>query len=510
MCKLKRIYQALFAVIFSIVMLQVLLVMLQKSLAGTLLFVSVILSVFLLLPKQLQKLTFHYRRAWLFLQILSIVVMVFEMQKMELGLSWDWGAVIENAYRYAAGQNDEVNLRYFATYPNNQFWLVCMSTFFKDVLAFFPEFGVHECKLASTVLGGILTQATLLLIYQSARLLMSEKRAFWTGALAVFFLPFYYYAQIAYTDVPGMFALALMVYLYVFAKKTENCKSKYICLILFGCVAGVAYKIKVTTVIFVIALFIEEFLNKKVSLEKWRKFAVCVFLTVLPLLATVKGLDLIVDHTLSISEELSDELEFPVTHWVMMGLTPGSGGYNEKDVKYTHEQPDYAAKKKANIEIIRRRIQRYGAAGLLTHIFGEKLRHEWCKSVLAGDYYGAKHPMRQTRTWELLAGGGKWHWILQMYSWPYYAMLIVGLVLAGFSAFLEKTERSSAFSVSRLTLLGIFLFLSIWECNSRYLVCFVPVMILTASDGLTQGWKLLTGWKEKRQKEKSKQVSSAE
>ena len=89
-------------------------------------------------------------------------------------------------------------------------------------------------------------------------------------------------------------------------------------------------------------------------------------------------------------------------------------------------------------------------------------------------------------------------------------MIIAGLVLAGFSAFLEKTERSSVFSVSQLTLFGIFLFLSIWECNSRYLVCFIPVMILTASDGLTQGWKLLVGWKEEREKEKSKQVSSAE
>ena len=75
------------------------------------------------------------------------------------------------------------------------------------------------------VLGGILTQAILLLIYQSARLLMSEKRAFWTGVLAVFFLPFYYYAQIAYTDVPGMFALALMVYLYVFAKRRKTVKA---------------------------------------------------------------------------------------------------------------------------------------------------------------------------------------------------------------------------------------------------------------------------------------------
>ena len=70
------------------------------------------------------------------------------------------------------------------------------------------------------------------------------------------------------------------------------------------------------------------------------------------------------------------------------------------------------------------------------------MRHEWCKSVFAGDYYGAKHPMRQTRTWELLAGGGKWHWILQLYSWPYYAMIIAGLVLAGFSAFLWPLIKS--------------------------------------------------------------------
>ena len=84
-------------------------------------------------------------------------------------------------------------------------------------------------------------------------------------------------------------------------------------------------------------------------------------------------------------------------------------------------------------------------------------------------------------------------------------MIIAGLVLAGFSAFLEKTERSSVFSVSRLTLLGIFLFLSIWECNSRYLVCFIPVMILTASDGLTQGWKLLAGM-EGRKREREEQT----
>lgn len=487
MCKLKRIYQALFAGIFLIILFQVLRVMVQKSPGGAVLFVVALPLIFVVLPKQLCRLSFDYRKAWVFVQILSIVVMIFEMQKMELMLSWDWGAVIQNAYLSAAGKTDEVNLRYFAMYPNNQFWLAIMTAFFKAVLWIRPGFGLHECKQASMVLGGILTQGTLFFIYQSARLLMSEKRAFFTGVLAVCFLPFYYYAQIAYTDIPGMFALAVMVYLYAHAKKTEQ--RRYFFLILFGCVAGIAYKIKVTTVIFVIAVVIEEFLNKKETKAKWKNFAVCVLLTALPLLGTVKGLDLMLKDTLEISEEMSSELEFPVTHWVMMGLTPGSGGYNEADVKYTRAQSDYDAKKQANIEKIQERLQEYGPAGLLSHIFGEKLRYGWCKSALAGNYYGAKHPMRKTRTWELLAVNGKWHWVIQLYSWPYYAMIIAGLALSGLLAFREKTEKSSVFSVGRLALLGIFLFLSLWECNSRYLICFIPVMILIASDGLMQGWK---------------------
>lgn len=498
MYKLKRIYQALFAFIFAIVMIQVLRVMVQKSPGGAVLFAVVFLFVFLVLPKKLGSLSFDYRRAWIFLQILSIVVMAFEMQKMELALSWDWGAVLQNAYLLASGQGDEANLRYFAMYPNNQFWLVCMTGFFKVVLGIYPKADLHVCKLISMALGGVLTQATLFLIYQSARLLMSEKRAFWTGALAVLFLPFYLYAQIAYTDIPGMFALALMVYLYARVKKTQIQKEKWVCLVLFGIVAGIGYSVKVTTVIFVIALFIEEFLNKKESREKWKKFIICVLLTALPLAVTVKGLNLVVEHTIPISEELSDELEFPVTHWVMMGLANGSGGYGVSDVKYTEKQPNYEAKKQANIAKIRERIQEYGAAGLIRHIFGEKLRYGWCKSALAGDFYGAKNPMRKTRTWELLSTNGKWHWVFQLYSWPYYAMIIIGMLFSGLFVFGKGTEKSLVFSVGRLAMLGIFLFLSIWECNSRYLVCFLPVMVLVSADGLIQGWKIFEKWRERK------------
>ena len=38
--------------------------------------------------------------------------------------------------------------------------------------------------------------------------------------------------------------------------------------------------------------------------------------------------------------------------------------------------------------------------------------------------------------------------------------------------------------VLRIALFGIILFLSIWECNSRYLVAFIPVLIMTSADGI--------------------------
>ena len=70
----------------------------------------------------------------------------------------------------------------------------------------------------------------------------------------------------------------------------------------------------------------------------------------------------------SIPIELDKEESFGPAHFIMMGLNPGTnGGFLEDDVTYTYSQPT-DERTQADTEMIRKRLEDYGPAGLLEHL----------------------------------------------------------------------------------------------------------------------------------------------
>lgn len=458
--------------VFSVIFVQAVIVMAEKKTRALPLLCLFVLLIFGCSAWKgwPQKINFH--KAWFVVQLLSIGVMLFEIFHMELKLSWDWQVVITTAWQYAMGDVEQVNQTYFATYPNNQFWTACLTLIFKVLKKMWPLTDLRQFKWVSMLLGGVMTQTTLWLIYETARLRFQEGKAFFIGCFAAFFLPVYLYAKLSYTDVPGMLLAALL--LYVYERKAPGRIKE----ILLGILAAFTLKIKVTVFI----IFISILLAKLLDSREWKKWLIDVAVMLLSLLVTFGILGQVNKLVFDISPDLVEAHEFPKTHWVMMGLK-GKGGYSNKDVKYTKKFSGIEAKKDANLKMIRSRIKKYGASGLAQHILVRKLRYTWCNSCLAGDYYGTKYPYEETKVWHLLSVNGKYHWIALLYSWPYYILVLLGLVSSGLFA-LRKSENNSFSFLCRLSLLGLFLFLAIWECNSRYLVSFIPVLIPVSGEGI--------------------------
>lgn len=474
---LKRVYHILFLLVFSIVTVQAIRVMVGEARGAAVLLILFLGLILYILPGKLGGIHMNCKRAWIVVQAVSVAGMLFEMYMMELKLSWDWQVLISTAYQYAVEGGADENLRYFAAYSNNQFWLACLILFFKVIHKVCRLDNLRVYKWISILIAGMLTQASLWLIYRTARLYFNEKKAFLTGCLAVFFLPVYLYAMFAYTDVPGMFLVSLTLYLYSKVKKTSQRRMAY--LVLMGCAMGFAFKVKVTTFIILIAIMTEEVLSRK----DWKKFLVSVLLVLVSMAAVAGVLNRATSEVVVISETVQEKYEFPLTHWIMMGLKK-RGGYNDSDVKYTSGFSGYEEKRRANIEVIKKRIADYGPDGLTKHILGRKLRYTWCDSCLAGDYYGAKYPFRKNFIWQMLSEDGSHHWIVLLYTWPYYILVLLGLLFSGIAVIRKEMADGSFFSIGRLSMLGLFLFLSVWECNSRYLVCFIPVLIPVASEGI--------------------------
>lgn len=432
----------------------------------------------LLLPRN-----FPYGIAWWILCLAATLFMFwFAYSARVESLSWDWGRIIRTAGKYVLTGHMKDNV-YYARYPNNQFWYMVMVVLFKIVHWFNPAAGQREFYLVSIAFGCLVVTGAIILLHMTANILWGAKKAFAAGCIAYLCLPLYMWALYAYTDTSGMLLLMFLLFLYVKAEKTEKLWQYTVYMGLIGLTGAIAWKVKVTVFIFVIAVFLV-LLMKKVCGKKLLAglLALALFFTLGKITA-----DAGVSQVLALDEKFYDQHEFPLTHWIMMSL--GYGGYRKEDVVFTSGFPTYKEKQEANVREIKRRLQEKGLPGSMRFFFYNKQVRTWGDSTFGGCDYLSREPVYPDGFLaRFVTMEGDMNWLLLFYTSLYYGMLLAGMILSAYYGWKQRNDKEDFLFVGRLTMVGIAVFLTIWECNARYLVVFLPLMILLSCDGY-MGWR---------------------
>lgn len=418
---------------------------------------------------------------WPAAQIASALIMTYLMFGLEVSLSWDWGRLLTDAYDSASGK-PLIWLGYYVRYPNNRFWFAVLTVLFKCVRAFDSEASFEICKRVSMIFSMIIIQITVFIIYKTAQKIWDKRKAFTVGIVALLFLPFHLYAQFAYTDTPAILLLTCMVYAYVCYKKNGNSRriTPYIIAGCIGILSALVYQIKIMGMIVLIAIIIDAFLSVN-TLKKAQKAVISLVVLSLIFVCGVSVTNSINDKYLPISEELSYKYEFPFTHWIMMGLGE-SGGFDQEDVDFTSSLSTYDEKMDANIAEISKRIADRGFAGTIKHLFVTKLLRTWGVSDLGGaDYVNRGTLNTDSTVYDIFALDGDKGIIRDIYAGAYYVLMLIGILLASVFAFRKKKEDHLLFA--RIAIFGLFLFMTIWECNSRYLLVASPLLIICGCSG---------------------------
>lgn len=408
---------------------------------------------------------------WIGIQTGSLILMVISAFMLDIDLSWDWGALIHTASEYVlTGGVDRPE--YYATYPNNRFWAVCLIAFFRMVKVFIPDADAVTFKVASTALGIFLIQISLFLLYRTACILFSERKAFLGGCAALLCAPLYVYSMFAYTDLSGMLAVSLFLYFYVKKSKTE---SAWWYQALLGILAALLLEIKIMAFIVCIAAMIADFFR----CVDWKRYVKGIMAAGLSCVAVCFMVESGIEKVIPVTEELSDACRFPPAHWIMMGLK-GEGGYDQEDVDHTRSFPTYEKKKESAEAVIKQRVEEFGFLGMTDHLI-KKIKRTWGDGTLASSSYCNRKPFHSDgMLFQFFSEDGRHHWIMLIYTGLYHGILLLGILLSGVWAW---KKHDGEFAIGRICIFGIVLFLLIWECNSRYLVVFFPVLLLTAAEG---------------------------
>lgn len=353
----------------------------------------------------------------------------------------------------------ERHQNYFSVYPNNHALFLIVLAAYKIQYALTGTV-TNLIPIALNIVG---MNLSYLLMYKCARLIYSPEKSLMCAVKGLMFTPLVTYSPFFYTDGMSMPWLTGAIYLYMKwrAEMDAGASAKKLTALALGCgaVLGVAYKIKGSAVILIPAILLDLLFRQKGLKDKLLPIAetAAAFALVSVLIGNIAC------SVLKISDEEIDRHSFPAIHWVMMSAD-GDGGYSYDDFKYTKSFESHDEKVSADIDRLKEKISDQGASGFMNHL-ALKLTYTWKNGTFMIPYYLPDCRAVNSESFYITA-----------------TLLHFTLLLSMSASYLSKLRSDndvlSGNFFLKVTLMGLTLFLMIWEARCRYLVSFFPLFAL--------------------------------
>ncbi len=247
-------------------------------------------------------------------------------------------------------------------------------------------------------------------------------------------------------------------------------------IMLAAVIGAVGYQIRATTIIPLIAVILGIFLAAGIRRRMEKGLMVLLIIGIFVAVMLMSSC-FCRQHL----ENREQDMTFPFTHWVMMGLNSEEKGVvNKRDVKFTISKPTRQEKISANLAKIRKRLQKMGPAGY-AELIVEKMKMVWA----FGDdgirrFYANGENISGIHSYTFGDKGG----FFTIYCQIFRSVAFLFVLLSIFSQIRRKGAEE--FFVISLALLGAILFLILWETNRKYNLCFMTLVYILMGDGISR------------------------
>lgn len=403
--------------------------------------------------------------------------------------SWDFGIVYNSVVDDLTLNNSIFDNLYFYRYCNN----IGLAVLLKILFGVLKLLSIKSsCWLYIGIAFNILMiDISVFYLYKTLKIIFKEKISNFFLICTLFVTPFITYCPIFYTDTLSMPFIVAAV--YYFSKYFIEDNKKTIYLILCGLSLGIGTCIKSSVIITLIAIIIMMFFIKG-------KFKSKVFSTVLIILVTIiPCFSLKLIESKYMDKNLLNSEKFPITHWIMMGLNEdknGSNGtYSYFDVLFTDSFKNIKEKKKNNIIVIKSRINEMYKNHEMIEFYTKKAMFVWGDGTFYAQEKLRRDPIKDYSIKNKVLGNKRqariYLTICQTQEVLFLIFIVLSLILKNK---LDENQRKILLFTSTI-IFGVFLFFLIWETRSRYIVNFIPIILIQVYLGVVATYNYL---KEKR------------
>ena len=378
------------------------------------------------------------------------------------------------------------NETYFNRYPHNLGIVMFYLSFVRmGVLIGFPN--PQILMLAVTVLSVAMT--IMITAYLASKIVGRHSRfRIWVMALIA---PLALYSAEMYTDsISGFFvALELLVMFKIYESKQENRSNRLLLYVILALVAGIGAIIKITSIIPIIAMGIVCLtikLRSKIDIRRAGRITCGALVCLACFCGIFFGYKSIERQILPGSREGS----LPYSHWVMMGMN-GDGIFSSEELESSLAHAPETGK--YNVETIKRRFLEMGPIGYISLLL-RKVSVTWGDGTYEISRVVGTQPRKpDSMAIQVVGVNGKYFKYYRLITTIYQLSWLLSFLTM---AILTRKKNNSKILVLKLSLIGIFSFLLIWETNSRYLVNFLPVLLLLQEYSMMILWQKARSYRE--------------
>lgn len=416
--------------------------------------------------------------------ILFIILQFLFLYAFEVYPSWDYKDVFDGVKADVLLNKSIFKNIYFYTYTNN----IGLGILYKFFFLIFKLFRFKDLMYLHgiTVVNIVFIDIALLYLYKIFRLYNTNENSMFLLICSFFITPFITYGPIAYTDT---FSLPFAVIsIYFFLKYVTGNKQDNKLFIISGLFLGFGLCLKFSLIVILVAYIIYIlFTNEKIK-EKLVIMALLICFTFIPYL------NLSIIEKVCMDEKVLNEEKLPYTHWLMMGVNDDGitvGGYSELDFRNTSEYKTKKLKKEYNKKVISQRLQDKVLNKKLLNFYTRKVAYQWGDGSFYSTIILERYPVRKINVRKYIIGityDMKTYYLLcQTQLIIIISMIILSVLL---KRYLTEKEKNILF-LNSIIIFGVFLFFILWETRSRYLINFIPVLLIEVYLGVVACKRLI-------------------
>ena len=290
------------------------------------------------------------------------------------------------------------------------------------------------------------------------------------------YLPFYLWSPLFYTDTTTMFFPPLMLYIYHRFTKTDGIV-RIVLSAFAGLVCMAGYALKGSVPILLIAFLI--MLVIRADKNSIKQVAVCCVVAVVAFGASYKLYDNYYYNSGIIDFSTRQQNELPLELWFLFASHQPAEWYME-EYNYMLSLPDIETRKSEAVRMIKENYASYSPKELADFI-RDKNMLIWGEESFTGlDYLYNAYT-------------GSWTHNFIIPGYPFYApfrylcnFIHLGTLLlflfSGFTEFFKK--ETDLYTMAKITLVGVLIFLSFWERNARYVLTFTPLILVCCTEAI--------------------------